>query len=398
MSFNLHELLTLVGRLDDAPGSETPRERFRRFLLDRVSSVAAIAAMLEQSQERLGDQSARARQDLVVLLGRHLGFDITFGSYESVAGAVRLEGHWRSRRQARIAVEVRGEQTSTTDVETLARTVAALSASLPPEAGERWVGLCVTTDYYTGARQLEAQLARRPDRDIRGISTGSLLWLADMAAAGRVSHSDVLRLLTSGPDSDFMVNLMRRLTESVAGGRSGADSASVVRPVTEMPDGPPRLTIVARPEREPEPDTGFWLVTLLHDETATPEQLLDAVIGRRQLLGISDTGTPPPPAREGDWVCFLIADIGIVGHGQLDSVISDASAVIRGARRFSVVFRLKNLTLYDAPHVVDDDALAHRIIAGMPPEAAGAFVSPVSRDEYERLTVGPSGDVLAASS
>ena len=72
--------------------------------------------------------------------------------------------------------------------------------------------------------------------------------------------------------------------------------------------------------------------------------------------------------------------------------------MIRGARRFSVVFRLKNLTLYDAPHVVDDGALAHRIIAGMPPEAAGAFVSSISRDEYERLTVGPSGDVLAASS
>lgn len=396
MSFNLHELLTLVGRLDDAAGSETPRERFRRFLLDRVSSVAEIAAMLEQSQERLGDQSARARQDLVVLLGRHLGFDVTFGSYESIPGAVRLEGHWRSRRQARIAIEVRGEHTSDTDGETLARTVAALSASLPAEAGERWVGLCVTTAYYTGARQLDAQLARRPARDIRGISTESLLWLADMASEGRVSHGDVLRLLTSGPDSDFMVNLMRRLTESVAGGGGTADAPETGRAVKEMPDGPPRLSIVARPEREP--DTGFWLVTLLHDEAATPEQLLDAVIGRRQVLGISDTGTPPVPAREGDWVCFLIANVGIVGHGQLDSVISDASAVIRGARRFSAVFRLKHVTLYDAPHVVEDEALAHRIIAGMPPDAAGAFVSSISRDEYERLTVGPSGDALAASS
>ena len=396
MRFNLHELLTLVGRLDDAAGTETPRERFRRFLLDRVTGVGEIAAMLEQSQERLGDQCARARQDLVILLGRYLGFDITFGSYESIPGAVRLEGHWRSRRQARIAIEVRGEQTSDTDGETLARTVAALAASLPPEMGERWVGLCVTTAYYTGARQLDAQLARRQARDIRGISTESLLWLADMAATERVSHSDVLRLLTSGPDSDFMVDLMRRLTESVAGDRGAAASPGAMPPVKEMADGPPRLSIVARPDREP--DTGFWLVTLLDDETATPEQLLDAVIGRRQVLGISETGAPPAPAREGDWVCFQIADVGIVGHGQLDSVISDASAVIRGARRFSAVFRLKNLTLYDAPHIVEDEALAHRIVAGMPHDAAGAFVSPISRDEYERLTAGTSGDVLAASS
>ncbi|MEQ1727725.1 MAG: hypothetical protein ABL982_05030, partial [Vicinamibacterales bacterium] len=316
MDFNLHELLTLVGRLDDAAGTEMPRERFRRFLLDRVTSVAEIAAMLRQSEERLGDQYARARQDLVILLGRHLGFDTTFGSYESLPGAVRLEGHWRSRRQARIAIEVRGEQTGDRDGETLARTVAALSASLPPEPGERWVGLCVTTAYYTGARQLDAQLARRPARDIRSISAGSLLWLAEMAAEERVSHSDVVRLLTSGPDSDFMVNLMRRLTESVAGGRGTDASSSAVHEVKAIADGPPRLSIVARPERET--DTGFWLVTLLHDETATPEQLLDAVIGRRQVLGISDTGTPPPQAREGDWVCFLIADVGIVGHGQLD--------------------------------------------------------------------------------
>lgn len=395
MSLNLHELLTLVGRLDDAPGSETPRDRFRRFLLDRVGSVQEIATMLEQSQERLGDQYARARQDLVILLGRHLGFEVTFGSYESIPGAVRLEGHWRSRRQARIAIEVRGEQTTDTDGETLARTVAALSSSLPPEAGERWVGLCVTTAYYTGARQLDAQLARRPARDIRGISTASLLWLAEMAADSRVSHSDVVRLLTSGPDSDFMVNLMRRLTESVAGERAALPQPAAA-PVKDVADGPPRLSIVARPEREQEP--GFWLVTLLHDETATPEQLLDAVIGRRQVLGISDTGAPPVPAREGDWVCFLIADAGIVGHGQLDSVISDASAVIRGARRFSAVFRLKNLTLYDAPHVVEDEALAHRIVAGMPPESAGAFVSSISRDEYERLTLGAAGSALAASS
>ncbi len=386
MRFNLHELLTLVGRLDDAAGTDTPRERFRRFLLDRVTCVADIANLLEQSQERLDNQSARARQDLVILIGRHLGFDITFGRYESDPGAVRLEGHWRSRRQARIAIEVRGEQTSDTDAETLARTVAALAASLPPQQGERWVGLCVTTAYYTGARQLDAQLARRQARDIRGISTGSLLWLADMAADGRVSHSDVLRLLTSGPDSDFMVDLMRRLTESVAG-TGGATSA---------PDAPPRLSIVARPERES--DTSFWLVTLLHDETATPAQLLDAVIGRRRVLGISDTGVPPVPAREGDWVCFLIENVGIVGHGQLDSVISDASAVIRGAGRFSAVFRLKNLTLYDTPHIVEDAALAQRIVAGMPPDSAGAFVSAISRDEYERLTGGTSGDALAANS
>lgn len=397
MSLNLHELLALVGRLDDATGAETPRERFRRFLLERVACVTDVASMLEQSHERLGDQPARARQDLIVLLGRYLGFDITFGSYESSGGAVRVEGQWRSRRQARIAIEVRGDQASDAGGETLARTVAALSASLPPDLGERSVGLCVTTPHYAGARFLEAQLAQRPARDIRSISIGSLLWLAEMAGDGRVSHGDVLRLLTSGPDSDFMVSLMRRLTETTVSGRAGAVATPGETPSPKGgPEAPPRLSIVARPEREP--GASFWLVTLLHDETATPEQLLDAVIGRRHVLGISETSAPAPQAHEGDRVCFLIEGVGIVGHGQLDSVIADASAVIRGTRPFSAVFRLKNLALYDAPHVVDDEMLAERLVAGRQADAAGACLSSLSRDEYERLTTSFRGGARAARS
>ncbi len=32
MSIALKQILDLVGKLDDTPGEETPRERFRRFL------------------------------------------------------------------------------------------------------------------------------------------------------------------------------------------------------------------------------------------------------------------------------------------------------------------------------------------------------------------------------
>ena len=188
MSFDLHQLLMLVGRLDDAVGPDTPRERFRRFLLDKVTSVSEVAGLVAQSQERLGDQYVRARQDLVVLIGHYLGFEVTFGSYESVPGAVRLEGHWRSRRQARVAIEVRGEQTGAADAGMLARTLAALETSLPADSGERWVGLCVSTEFDAGARQLEATLAQRGAPDIRGISVSSLLWLADMATQGQLSE------------------------------------------------------------------------------------------------------------------------------------------------------------------------------------------------------------------
>ena len=392
MKLDLPELLTLVGRLDDAPGLDAPRERFRRFLLEQVTSVAAIRSMLDQAHATLGDQHSRARQDLILLLGRFLGFEVAFGSYEAAAGSVRLEGHWRSRRRARIAIEVRSEQTADTDVETLARTVNALTASLPADSGERWVGLCVTTPFYAAVRRLETQLAQRALHDIRCIALESLLWLADMSDARRVDHDDVLRLLTSGPDSDFMVSLMRRLTESSA---AGPDISPAVREDVP-PESGPRLSIV-RAEPEPaEVGSGFWLVTLVQDE-ATPEQLLDAVIARRQVLGLSDMGTMEVPAREGDWVCFYIDAVGIVGHGQLDSAIQDGSAVIRGAARFSAVFRLTNVTIYDVPRVFLKPMLEFDPWVYMPQDAAGAFISPLSRAEYERLTFSRGGPIAASS-
>jgi hypothetical protein len=392
MSLVLQEVLTLVGRLDDAPGLDTPRERFRRFIRERVTTVAIIRDLLEQTQASLGDQYTRARQDLILLLGRLLGFEIAFGNYEHHDGTVRLEGHWRSRRHARIAIEVRSEQTPEADADSLARTLAALSGSIPADVGERWVGLCVTTPFYTSARRLDSHLAQRPSRDIRSISLDSLLWLAEMSVAGRVESADVLRLLTSGPDSDFMVDLMRRLTES-----SGGHDTTVVTPreETAAPDPPPRLSIVARPERDGEPR--FWLVVLGEDEAATPEQQVDAVIGRRHLLGIGESASLHASAREGDWVCFLIPGTGVVGHGQLDSVISDPSAVIRGADRFSAVFRLRNLVLYDAPKVLLDDDIERRIWERVPRTVTTAVLSSLSRDEYERFTSGFEGAAAVSS-
>jgi len=393
MTLDLPELLTLVGRLDDAPGIDAPRERFRRFLTEQVTSVAAIRNMLDQTHAALGDQHARARQDLILLLGQFLGFEVAFGSYQATPGSVRLEGHWRSRRRARIAIEVRSEQTADADIDTLARTVNALAASLPGDSGEHWVGLCVTTPFYASVRRLETQLAQRALHDIRCISLESLLWLSDMFAARRVDHDDVLRLLTSGPDSDFMVSLMRRLTESSTDVHDALPAARDDEPTAI----PPRLSIVRTEPERVDDHAGFWLVTLLQDETATPEQLLDAVIARRQLLGVTLTDTRELRARERDWVCFYIDGVGVVGDGQLDSTIPNGLAAIRGAGRFSVVFRLKNVTIYEVPRVFPKPMIEPDPWAHMPRDAAGAFFSPLSRAEYERLTFSRGGPIAANS-
>jgi hypothetical protein len=397
MSVALRDVLTLVGRLDDAPGVDTPRDRFRRFIDERVVDVASARDLLNQCQEALGDQHARARQDLVVVLGRFLGFEVMFGTYEPRTTA-RVNGHWRSRRQARIVLDIRSEQTPEADVEELARTVAALTATAA-DGDERWVGLCVTTPFYAARRRLEALLGQRETRDIRCVTLDSLLWLAEMALSGRIEHADIVRLLTSGPDSDFMIDLMRRLTESAApksgtaaafypdASATNVDAVAVeeaASPVTPPPAPP--LAWPVSTDGEHVRATGFWVAHLATDENASPELVLDSVIRRRQVLGVSDAGGFPPAARAGDWVCFYIQQSGVVGHAQLDGVISDATAIIRGARRFSAVFRLQHVGIYDVPSPVAPDSVIARLAARRPPNALGAFLAAISRDDYELVT------------
>lgn len=391
MSFALQEILTLVGRLDDGPGFDTPRERFRRFLTERLTDVAGVRALLAQCQQGLGDQPARARHDLIVLLGVFLGFEVSFGGYEPPAGPPHLSGHWRSRRRARIVLDVRSEQTAGADVDELSRVVAELAANTPPDLDERWVGLCVTTPFYAARRHLESLLAQRPSSDIRCVSVESLLWLADMVSADRLTHNDVLRLLTSGPDSDFTIDLMRRMATGGASmppeSRETSGPPQPSQPVQAESAGP--LSIVDRSERRGR-ETDFWLASLVADETSSPEQLLDFVIRGRQLLGVSDSGPFPMPVHEGDWVCFYIAGTGIVGHAQFAGLIPDASTVIRDAGRFTAVFQLKNVSIYDAPNRVSIESLGLQIPGRMPYDD-GAVLAPISRRDYEALTSGNPG-------
>ena len=117
MSVALDELLLLVGRLDDAPGFDTPRERFRRFLVERVRDVSTARALIEDCQRSVGEQRHRALQDLVVLLGRFLRFEATFGPYERSADNARIAGHWRSPGLLTVAIEIRTEQSKGAGVE-----------------------------------------------------------------------------------------------------------------------------------------------------------------------------------------------------------------------------------------------------------------------------------------
>lgn len=381
---SLVDLLTLAGHLDDAPGVDVPRDRFRRFITSRVADVVAVGDLLRQCQESLGEQPARARQDLVVSLGRFLGFDVAFGAYARTSGDMS-EGQWTSRSGVRLAIEVRSERTLDSDVSGLVRALEAMSAR---DAGPRWMGLTVLTPYYVLRRPLEEMLARREPRDIRSVSMASLLWLGEAASAGRLEHEEILRLLTSGPDSDFMIDLMRRLTT-----RRAPASTDVAGALGAMASRPSRLTIVPRTGS----DSGrCWVAVLTPDETATPDQMLQHVVRRRQVLGVSRHGGTHAEAQIGDRVCLVVPGAGVAAHAVLDAAVAEPAGIIRGAERFGAVFRLADLVIYDSPHPVRAARDTQRIVEGLPASIDGALLRSIAPAEYDSLTRRAADDRSAA--
>jgi hypothetical protein len=104
---NLKQILDLVGRLDDSPGEQTPRERFRHFLRENVSEIGQIRDYVSDCLANSGEQYNRALQDLVNHLGELLGFEVSFGRYQGVRNEIGFDGHWKSTTEAfHIVVEV----------------------------------------------------------------------------------------------------------------------------------------------------------------------------------------------------------------------------------------------------------------------------------------------------
>ena len=90
MSITLTEILDLIGKLDDTPGQDTARERFRWYLDKNLTAPGQIRDYVEECLRNTGDQYNRALHDLVNYVGKFLGFDTSSGT--TMASIVRLTG------------------------------------------------------------------------------------------------------------------------------------------------------------------------------------------------------------------------------------------------------------------------------------------------------------------
>jgi len=365
MGITLDQILMLAGRLDDAQGFDSPRERFRRFLIDHVRDIQTGRALIEQCQHAPGNQHRRALEDLVVLLGRFIGFDTTFAAHSTTSTGPEHHGVWQSRAHFQILVDVRSDQTAVPDFEGLLRSAPALKQISRP-TGIRLAALCVLTPLCMNRGKIEEAIkAVKPAFLVGVVPLAAIVSLAETVASGRMTHADAVRLFESNIPIDFIVNLLETF----------AARPSVESPEPAVPRAPSNLD---RPS--------FWIASVVPDHATAPEEFLELVVAKRHIFGVAENGHAGSAARDGDWICFYIPGKGVVGHARVASLAKSGSG-LRDAHRFRQLLQLEDLDLYlGAPVAPDSETQLRLRTAPSPSRRNVQTLVGISRDSFQTIT------------
>jgi hypothetical protein len=366
MSISFNQLRQLVGRLDDQPGFDSPRERFRRFLTEDVVDLHVAAALVDEGQHALGEQAHRGLQDVLVILGRFLGFETAFGTYQRAAGTARHHGLWRSRRRLTVILDLFTDQTPRSDFDDLSKELAALAREARLDTEAETLGLCIVTPLFPWRQRLEAMLAAQMDAaDRRVVTAGSLLSLAALVAEGEIRHEEIVQLLTNTSDVDLIAGLLARTRRAA--------------PLAPADDAPAADAAAPR-------DAASWVVTSARGHAAAFERIVESVVGQRRVLGVAENRNASTFAHAGDRMCFLVPGKGVVGGAEIAGAASTARRLIRDSDRFSRLYQLKNVELFGGPRPRDvelEDRLAKDYDEA---QVAGPTLIPVSDHTYAALT------------
>ena len=337
MSVTLIQILSLVGKLDDSPGADTPRERFRRYLKEQVGDVGQTRDYIEECLRNPGDRYNRALQDLTNHVGYFLGFEVTFGRYRGVPGEIGFDGHWRSVTDFHIVVEVKTTETYAIQTKVLVGYIDGLISEKRISNWDHALGLYVIGRSDSETHQIEnAIVAEKRTHQLRTISVDSLLSLAETMSEYDISHQDILDILRpSGPPIDPVVDLISRVAaqrrvEKLQG--------------KEIPD-----LIEGKP--------AYYLTPVKSDEVTTADEVIQRLVGKEHAYAFAEKTSFRKHLKAGDWMCFYATGKGVVAHAKVISrPQKKPRSGIRHPERYPWTFSLKNPQLYlDKPVILDVD-------------------------------------------
>ena len=364
MSITLDEMLDLSGKLDDSPGEDTPRERFRRYLSKNLVDTGQIRDYVEECLRNTGDQYNRALQDLVNYIGRFLSFEVAFGRYQGVKGQIGFDGHWKSPTGFHIIVEVKTTDVYSVKTATLMDYVNQLISERVIPSWDAALGLYVIGRPDPEIRQLEhAIVAEKRADQLRIVSVDSLLSLAEMMNEYDIRHEDILAVIRpSGPTIDPVVELMTRLV---------AEQPQPLLPEQALPLEPPV-----------EGEVVYWLTPVAPDEEQAAEQVIQALVGQARIYAFGERAPGRTRLKPGDWICFYASGKGVVAHAKITSLPEKKPHPrVRHSDQYPWVFRLSDERLYlEDPVVIDSDTRSRLdAFRGREPSKAWAWLVQATR-------------------
>jgi hypothetical protein len=341
MSITLKQTLTLVGKLDDSPGDDTPRERFRQHLTENVTEIGQVRDYVEECLRNKGDQYNRALQDLINHLGHFLEFSVTFGRYQGVQGQIGFDGHWQSPTGINLVVEVKTTEVYSVKTSTLVGYIDELISTHVIPSWDQALGLYVIGRPDPEIRQLENSIiAEKRSDQLRIISVDSLLSLAEMMNEYDVNHENILAVIQpSGPAIDPIVELMANL---------------VAQP---KPDEPSEATPEEKQTLEPKlakaPE--YWLTPVASDEKQTAEEVVQNLVGEEKIYAFGERTPGRKHIKPGDWICFYATGNGVIAHARVKTAPEKKHhPKVRHPDKYPWVFCLDKTKLYlDNPTVID---------------------------------------------
>src|SRR5262245_43205573 len=245
---NLDGILELVGPLDDSPGENTARDRFRTHIAKSVTTSGALRDHIEECLRTPSTQHARALQDLVNHCGRLLGFQVEFGRYQGVVNKTGHDGLWTSPSTGfAIIPEIKTTDVYVIKTSTIIGYVDELISEKKIPDWDHALGLYVVGRPDAELVQMKSAIvAERRLHQLRIASIDALLIRAEMMERFDVSHDEALAVLRpGGPLVDDQARLLARV----------ASQRDETAPVTEV------VAPRARESGESAPGAELFLMT-----------------------------------------------------------------------------------------------------------------------------------------
>jgi hypothetical protein len=331
----LSQILDLAGSLDDSPGSNTPRQRFRDFLDKNVTEVGQVRDYVQECLKTPDAQYSRAPQDLINHIGRRfLGFEVTFGRYHGVKGQIGFDGHWESPTGFHLVIEVKTSEVYPIKTATLVGYVNELIGEKKISDWDTALGLYVVGNPNREVQQLENSIvAEKRTHQLRIISAESLLSLTELRNGIDVEHEDVLALLRpASPTVDPVVSLMARLV---------AQQASET-PISEEREASVQVVAKPKPVSTSDDNVAYWLTPVKGDNDQSAEEVLQTLLGQEGIYAFGERTPRRKELKAGDRMCFYAAGKGVVAHAKVGSVPQkQRHPKVRHSDKYPWVFKVK---------------------------------------------------------